>query len=45
MPKDEIFTYYSTLATAKEHSGKEKNSDMSGTLMYIKIDVCCKSSS
>jgi len=45
MSIDEIFTYYSTLTTVKQHSGKEKNSDLSGTLNYVKIDACCKSSS
>lgn len=45
MPKEEIFKYYSMLATAKQQSGKEKNLELSGALNYIKIDICCKSSS
>lgn len=31
MFKDEIFIHYSMLAAAKQHTGKEKNSDLSGT--------------
>lgn len=43
--KGEILTYYSKLATAKQHSGKEKNSDLPVALNYIEIDTCRKSSS
>lgn len=43
--KDEILTYYAKLATAKQQSGKEKNSDLPIALNYTEIDLYCKSGS
>lgn len=45
MTKDEIFTFYSMLATAKQHRGKENSSDLSEEMNKITIDKCCKWSS